>query len=329
MILLGILRYAKLFGDEEAVCSVEKYWQQVNDTQIRNTGNGTMHELWSERGNACRLLGAGDKPNETCVAVGWMELSLTLFYLKQDVKYLDAIDKTLYNHMLASISSDGTDFAYYQPNFGKKIKTTDSKMYKCCRYRGLTVFTYMDEMLYYEDDTTVIPMIYTSGNYQSSDVYAVMETQYPYEDSVRIKITSCKDKVLKLRVPENYEVSKFVYNSQTLTPCVLDGYIDVKMQKDILVEIELIFAGKVNVEHGMIHGQEYMAFSYGCVLLAAKGVCEGLALKRENLDLKKEVVGSEERLTFSVDGSFEGRDTKVLYCEYSAADDYSVWMPVK
>ena len=95
VILLGILRYAKLFGDEEAVCSVEKYWQQVNDTQIRNTGNGTMHELWSERGNACRLLGAGDKPNETCVAVGWMELSLTLFYLKQDVKYLDAIDKTL------------------------------------------------------------------------------------------------------------------------------------------------------------------------------------------------------------------------------------------
>ena len=115
VILLGILRYAALFGDEAAVTSVEKYWTQVRDTQIRNTGNGTVHELWSENGNGCMLLGAEDKPNENCVAVGWMELSLALFYIKCDVKYLNAIDKTLYNHLLASISPDGSDFAYYQP----------------------------------------------------------------------------------------------------------------------------------------------------------------------------------------------------------------------
>ena len=104
VILLGILEYAEIFGDKEAVLAVEKYWQQVADTQIRNTGNGTIKEFWTEGGNGCMLLGTDIKANETCVAVGWIELSLALFYRKQDAKYLDAIDKTLYNHILASIA---------------------------------------------------------------------------------------------------------------------------------------------------------------------------------------------------------------------------------
>jgi DUF1680 family protein len=152
VILLGILKYAELTGDIQAVESVKKYWQELHDTQIRNTGNGTISELWSENGNAPAMLGVDQKASETCVAVGWIELSLSLFKITKDVKYINVIDKTLYNHILASISEDGDDFAYYQPNCGKKVRTTEAARYKCCRYRGFTLFTYMPDMLFFEDE---------------------------------------------------------------------------------------------------------------------------------------------------------------------------------
>ena len=111
-----------------------------------------------------------------------------------DLKYLNAIDKTLYNHLLASISADGSDFAYYQPNYGKKIKATDGNMYKCCRYRGFTIFAYMDEMLYYENDLVLIPMIYTSCNYRSAEAKVIMASDYPYKGSIKITVTAYRKK---------------------------------------------------------------------------------------------------------------------------------------
>ena len=330
VILLGILCYARLFNDEVAVTSVEKYWTQVRDTQIRNTGNGTVHELWSENGNGCMLLGAKDKPNENCVAVGWIELSLALFYMKHDVKYLNAIDKTLYNHLLASISADGSDFAYYQPNYGKKIKATDSNMYKCCRYRGFTIFAYMDEMLYYEDDQALIPMIYTSSNYCSAEAEVVMESDYPYKGAIKITTTAYRDKALKLRVPERYSVNKLLINGREMKFRILEGYINIELLKNVTYEIELILEPELVVEEGFIDDKKYVAFSYGCILLAAKDVIVGTSIKQQSLYLKKiSVCDDNERFCFSTNGCYEKKDISVIYCAFSDADNYSVWMPVE
>lgn len=180
VILMGIIQYAEIISDKKAIESAKKYWQQVNDTQIRNTGNGTVGEFWTENGNAAALLGADCKPNENCVAVGWIEFSLMMFYKEQSTKYLDAIEKSLLNHVLGSLSDDGTDFAYYQPNYGRKISTTSEDMYKCCRYRGFTLFAYLQDMLYYSDESYIIPMIYQTSEYEDDYVKIIQKTDYPY-----------------------------------------------------------------------------------------------------------------------------------------------------
>lgn len=303
VVLLGILEYADIFGDKRAVNSVEKYWQQIADTQIRNTGNGTINELWTEGGNACMLLGEDIKANETCVAVGWIELSLALFHLKQDAKYLNAIDKTLYNHILASIAEDGSDFAYYQPNYGKKLKNTEVGMYKCCRYRGFTLFSYMDEMLYYEDDNAIIPMIYTSSDYQSEDVKVSMETNYPFDNVVMVSVVPRKEKQLKLRIPKNNKVVSVAINKCQVDYKVLETYICIDLQKNVTLEIEVEFAFELVPEYGQIEGTSYVSYSYGCVLLA-------------NAILK-----GHERMAYEIDGK--------SYCDYASADEYHVWVPLK
>lgn len=318
IILLGILEYADIFGDGEAVLSVEKYWQQVADTQIRNTGNGTLTEFWTEGGNGCMLLGSDIKANETCVAVGWIQLSLALFYLKQDVKYLDQIDKSLYNHMLASISEDGSDFAYYQPNHGKKIKAKEAGLYKCCRYRGFTLFSYMDEMLYYEDEKSVIPMLYTSNNYCSEDVEVTMETNYPFEGLVKLTVIAQKEKVLKLRVPKNCAVTEFTINGIKQNLEITDGYILVELYRHMPLQVEMLLENQLSIEYGNIDGTEYIAFTYGCVLLAARDIDDNTKIDGNDISLKAGIPDGDTRMAFTIGG--------VNYCDYASADEYSVWM---
>ncbi len=262
VILMGIIQYAKLTGDTKAIESAKKYWQQVNDTQIRNTGNGTVGEFWTENGNAAALLGADSKPNETCVAVGWLEFSLMLFYMEQSVKYLDAIEKSLFNHILGSIADDGTDFAYYQPNYGRKASTTDEAMYKCCRYRGFTLFAYLQDMLYYSDEDCIIPMIYQASEYEDEFVKIIQKTGYPFETSIHFEIEVKKEcnKKLKLRIP-NW-CKKYSTNS---THEFTDGYVIIDC-KDTSVTLNL--ESEIVGETGIIDGKKYIAYSKGPLLLA-------------------------------------------------------------
>jgi len=262
VVLMGIIQYAEITGDEKAIESVKKYWQQVNDTQIRNTGNGTVGEFWTENGNAPALLGADVKPNENCVAVGWIELSLMMFYKEQNVKYLDAIEKSLFNHILGSLSEDGTDFAYYQPNYGKKLSTTDGEMYKCCRYRGFTLFAYLQDMLYYSDENCIIPMIYQASEYEDEYVKIIQKTNYPFDTSIEFDITTKKEcnKKLKLKIPG--WCKKYTLNAEYE---YADGYLVLDCKN---MSINLNLESDIIEETGIINGIEYVSYSKGPLLLA-------------------------------------------------------------
>lgn len=262
VILMGMIQYYEITKDTSVIESVKKYWNQVNDTQIRNTGNGTVGEFWTENGNAAALLDADSKPNETCVAVGWIELSLMLFYKDQCSKYLDAIEKSLFNHILGSLSEDGTDFAYYQPNYGKKVSTTDEEMYKCCRYRGYTLFAYLQDMLYFCNDEFIIPMIYQASEYEDEFVKITQNTNYPFDTKIQFVTETKKpcDKKLKLRIPS--WCKKYSLDADYI---IEDGYIVVNLEN---TAITLDLESEIVYEEGVIDGKEYIAFSKGPLLLA-------------------------------------------------------------
>lgn len=329
VILLGLMKYAEVFGDGSAVDGVEKYWQEVNDTQIRNTGNGTVGEFWAENGNACQLYAAQTKPNETCVAVGWCELSLALFFQKQDAKFLNAVDKTLYNHMLASLAEDGSDFAYYQPNYGRRVRFTGESMYKCCRYRGFTLFTYLNEMLVFEDDRQIIPLLYAPCAYESEDSNMTVETAYPYDPAVKLRIRSRKDKTLLLRIPEKCALEGICINGEDIAVSVEAGYAAVDIQADVEYRIELALSNRLVTETGICAGQSYAAFSYGCVLLAAYNIDLSTDRLGSALKLEPASPAGDHRLEFVSDGTRNGQKRKIPFCEYSAADRFSVWVPYK
>ena len=179
----------------------------------------------------------------------------------------------------------------------------------------------MDEMLYYEDENTLIPMLYTSGHYCSGDTDAIMETDYPLEGNIKVTVTAHREKKLKLRVPKKCSATGLTVNGAKQDFQVLEGYIVVTLPKDQAVEVELLLENKFDTEYGAIDGRTYVAFSYGCLLLAAKGVTPDTIINRDDLAPKKRIPNDGERAAFTIAG--------IPYCEYAAADDYSVWLPLE
>lgn len=283
VIYLGVLQYGLLTKDERAVQAAKRYWQQVNDTQIRNTGNGTVVEKWTKNGNAACFMPTESKPNETCVAVGWIELSLALFHVEQRAEYLDAIEKTLFNHMVGSLEKNGADLAYYQGNYGKKIYRTDEGAYQCCRYRGFTIFSYLKEYLYYVKGDLIIPMVYGNSQFLSEELSIKQETQYPSDGTVCFTIeNNGGEKKLYLRVPGWCNAFEVDINGKQKKVDATDGYLVVLVPMGyssvrVRFVMEVLFQSHEGISPDaatgdqVLDGEEdgrYVSATYGPLLLA-------------------------------------------------------------
>lgn len=268
VVYLGVLQYGVLTGNETAMNAAHRYWKEIWETQIRNTGNGTVAEKWTENGNEPCLMATEEKPNETCVAVGWVELSLALFQVFQRVEYLEAVERTLFNHMVGSLEKNGEDFAYYQGNYGRKIYRTDDGAYQCCRYRGFTLFTYLKEYLYHYENGCLTPLVYCPSQVCCEDAVVEQRTEYPAEGEVVFHIQNPTGtlKRLRLRIPAWCEEYVAECNGNSVGT-EKDGFLLVDVSKgdcEVLVRFEMMFRR----ENHLIDGNTYSSFHYGALLLA-------------------------------------------------------------
>ena len=324
MVLLAMVMAYESAGDNDALSAAKRYWEELNETQIRQTGNGTIGELWTENGNEPKFLDIGMRPNENCVAVGWCELSMILFKNTNESKYIDAVEKALYNHILSSVDNHGKDFAYYQPNFGVKITKTNENEYKCCRYRGYSAVSQFNDILFFETDKSIIPGVYANSIFENKDVKIEEKTNYPFDDTVEFVISGKTDKSMKVRIPhwcEKYTVTK---NGDMINAEKQNGYINIDSLCDGDV-ITICFNTQVKSKKAVIDGKNYMSFTYGDILLVPdSSICD-------DIYGKKSVIGEFARnkdTEFNIEFSSGG----LRLVDYASAgkkhdgDEYTEWI---
>lgn len=265
VVYLGILQYGLLADDKTACEAARRYLDEVLAGQVRNTGGGTLREKWTEGGNLPRLMPTEEKPNETCVAVGIVELALALFHTYPDSAYLDAAERTLFNHMAGSLEKNGADLAYYQGNFGRKIYRTDDGAYQCCRYRGFTLFSYLKEYAYAWVGGALYPTVYLPGEYKKDGVTVRLTTDYPTGDTLAFTVENTGAPfAFKLRIPtwcKEFSLEGTPYEKTK------DGFLTVSVGRGSL-SFSLRFVTDVRVDVCEIEGKPYLSASYGAMLLA-------------------------------------------------------------
>jgi DUF1680 family protein len=110
----GMADVAALTGDTAYVTALDKIWDNVASKKLYITGGIGAKARGEAFGDNYELPNM-TAYNETCAAVGNDFWNHRLFLLHADAKYIDVMERTLYNGLISGVSLDGKTFFYPNP----------------------------------------------------------------------------------------------------------------------------------------------------------------------------------------------------------------------
>lgn len=110
----GMADVAALTADLNYIKATDRIWENVVSKKIYLTGGIGSRGEGEAFGNDYELPNA-TAYNETCAAIGNVFWNFRLFLLHGDAKYIDVLERTLYNGLLCGVSLSGDLFFYPNP----------------------------------------------------------------------------------------------------------------------------------------------------------------------------------------------------------------------
>ena len=107
----GMADVAALNGDTAYLKAIDKIWDNMVGKKMYVQGSiGAVGD--GERFGDNYELPNATAYNETCAAIGSVFWNQRMFLLHGDSKYIDVLEKTLYNGLISGVGLDGKSFFY-------------------------------------------------------------------------------------------------------------------------------------------------------------------------------------------------------------------------
>lgn len=203
----GVTDVASLQHDKKLFDAVNRVWE-----------NMASKKLYLNGGIGSRPQGEGFGPNyelnnfnnycETCASIANVYWNQRMFLATGDSKYIDVLERTLYNGLIAGVSLSGDKFFYDNP-MGTPGGHARQQWFGCACCPG-NVTRFMASVpgyVYAIDKKDVYVNLFVGGNSKlkvgDTEVELVQKTQYPWNGDVEIDVTPNKnDKfTLLVRIP--------------------------------------------------------------------------------------------------------------------------------
>lgn len=210
----GIADVAALTGDAAYLEAIDRIWTDIVTRKMHLTGGigATSH---GEAFGGDYNLPNGTAYLETCAAIAHALFNHRMFLLHGDAKYIDLLERIIYNGFLSGISLSGDRFFYPNPlacngrrpfNHGSLTRAPWFGC-SCCPVNVVRFIPSIPGTVYAVRDSAVYVNLYIGGTgkipLRSGQVTLKQETRYPWEGQVRIEI-DVKDPTaftLHLRIP--------------------------------------------------------------------------------------------------------------------------------
>ncbi|MFC1731482.1 glycoside hydrolase family 127 protein [candidate division KSB1 bacterium] len=244
----GMADVAALTGDETYINAIDNIWDNVVGTRlyltggIGSTGSGEGFSRDYDLPNMSAY-------NETCASIGNVYWNHRMFLLHGDAKYIDVMERTIYNALIDGISLDGALFFYPNPleSVGQHQRSPWFSC-ACCTGNVTRFVASVPGYVYAMRDNDLYVNLYAGGegtvDINEHPVTVVQETRYPWNGAVTITVNPDDGKekfALMLRVPgwaQNKPVPSDLYrylytsdesvtfavNNETVTPDISKGY---------------------------------------------------------------------------------------------------------
>jgi DUF1680 family protein len=150
---------------------------------------------------------------ETCAAIGGVQWAWRMLLATGDVRYADAIERMLYNGFLAGVSLSGTEYFYVNPLQHRSDAHADGDRSPahgrrgwfdcaCCPPNVMRTLSGLQGYVATRDGDGVQLHQYAPGTITSGDTSLAVETAYPWDGLVRVRVDAAPGPVaLSLRVP--------------------------------------------------------------------------------------------------------------------------------
>jgi hypothetical protein len=292
----GIADVAALTGDKQYIDVIDRIWENVAAKKLYITGGiGARHD-GEAFGDAYEL------PNlsaycETCAAIANVYWNQRLFLLHGHAKYIDVLERSLYNNVISGVSLDGQHFFYPNPlesdGSHARVPWFDCS---CCPSNIARLMPSIPGYIYAKFLNTIYVNLFVESvatiALDAGGVELTQHTNYPWDGhiSIHVKADFKKNFTLAVRVPgwargepvpsglyhyrEAAETVRFMVNGEQIVPEIENGYavfsglisdddidVDFPMQVHRAIADERIpdDRGKIAVERGpLVYAAEWV-----------------------------------------------------------------------
>jgi len=242
-ILGGVVEYAQLTQDEEMLAKVEQVWDGLVREHLFPTGSlGEREDLDDE---ALKDVPDGQL-QETCATTQWLFFTQSLYAITGRAKYVEALERTSYNALLAAQSADGMKWCYWTPL--RYHKSWFHGPTRCCFWSGPRGIARLPQLIYATKGNVIYINFYETSTATletpGGKVHVIQDSEFPEtgKSTVILKTPSSWKGTLHVRVPSWAAAFQAELNG-TVVPNTGDvkGYCDVNLQGSDEYQLEVRF----------------------------------------------------------------------------------------
>lgn len=211
----GMADIAGMMQDSLYLHAVDAIWDNVVTKKLYLTGGiGSRHnsEAFGDNYELPNLTGY----NETCAAIANVYWNQRMFLLHGDAKYIDVLERTLYNGLISGVSLSGDTFFYpnclesdgkYAFNMGALTRQPWFDC-SCCPSNVIRFMPSVPDYIYaYRDQTLYVNLFVDCSAHVKlgdTDLEIRQETNYPWDGDIKIHVTphAAHKFALNVRIPE-------------------------------------------------------------------------------------------------------------------------------
>ncbi|RIK75760.1 MAG: six-hairpin glycosidase [Planctomycetota bacterium] len=198
---------AALTGDDRYIEALDRLWDDVAGTKLYLTGGVGARREGEAFGHPYEL------PNhsaycETCAAIGNCLWNHRMFLLHGDAKYIDVLERSLYNCCLSGVTLDGKRFFYPNP-LESRGEHARSEWFdcSCCPVNVCRFIPSVPGFAYAVRERDVFVNLFAEGRAEleidGQKAAIQQQTRYPWDGKVRLTVEPAAEQqfTLKIRVP--------------------------------------------------------------------------------------------------------------------------------
>ena len=211
----GMADVAALTGDRAYVDALDALWTNVVAKRMYLTGGIGARHHGEAFGDDYELPNAKAYA-ETCAAVANASWNHRMFLLHGDAKYLDVLERTLYNGFLSGISLHGDTFFYANPlssdgEWPFNVRTGAARYpwfeCSCCPTNVVRLLPSLPGYAYAHRDGDLYVNLYVAGTATvataAGGVTLTQDTDYPWSGAVKLTVDPPAESAfaIRLRIP--------------------------------------------------------------------------------------------------------------------------------